>query len=649
MPPTATYVFVFLAGFLLGALTIRFRLFRRAKRLLRFALRRFHPVTIARYGLRALRGHEVATLIAAGQRLDGLSGRAFRLFLRTTGALGRTRLGRRHFLHLTYIDLLVRGESDRAAALLRRLPGSISDPLAFHMATTAAHAGDHAAAEAIMARVAYPQALGARRARVIMAHTRGEESEALRLLTAIAPYERDTALVRLAERLANIAPLHDPEWLPTIEGEAEPILPDERGRVLHLLTNSLPATQSGYTLRSASVMAAFAAIGFEPHVATRAGYPSSVMKLGAPEQEEVDGIDYRRIEPDGGLLVGVALARRTAEGIDRLVTELAPVAIHTTTNHLNSRIAHAVARRRGIPVVYEVRGFIEETFASRFGPGGEQTERYRRERDAETAAMLRADAVATLSETMRTEMIARGVPPEKIVVVPNAVDIEDFTARPRDEAIAAEIGIAPDETVVGYISSIVGYEGIRYLVDAVAELRRRGRAKVRLLIVGDGVVRPELERQAAELGLDDAIFTGRVPHEAVKRYYSLIDVFVVPRTADRVCQLVTPMKPYEAMAMERAIVVSDVAALREIITDGETGRVFRAEDPIALADVVETLIDDPAERQRLGANARAWVSAHRTWTANAERYRELYGRLGLTPPAPVERTSPDAIDESEAA
>jgi glycosyltransferase involved in cell wall biosynthesis len=109
------------------------------------------------------------------------------------------------------------------------------------------------------------------------------------------------------------------------------------------------------------------------------------------------------------------------------------------------------------------------------------------------------------------------------------------------------------------------------------------------------------------------------------------------------------MKPYEAMAMERAIVVSDVAALREIITDGETGRLFRAEDPIALADVVETLLDDPAERQRLGANARAWVSAHRTWTANAERYRELYGRLGLTPPAPVERTSPDAIDESEAA
>jgi glycosyltransferase involved in cell wall biosynthesis len=246
-------------------------------------------------------------------------------------------------------------------------------------------------------------------------------------------------------------------------------------------------------------------------------------------------------------------------------------------------------------------------------------------------------------------MIARGVPAEKIVVVPNAVDVDDFTARAKDEAIAAEIGIAPDETVVGYISSIVGYEGIRYIVDAVAELRRRGRAKVRLLIVGDGVVRPELERQAAELGLDDAIFTGRVPHEAIKRYYSLIDVFVVPRTADRVCQLVTPMKPYEAMAMERAIVVSDVAALREIITDGETGRLFRAEDPIALADVVETLLDDPAERQRLGANARAWVSAHRTWTANAERYRELYGRLGLTPPAPVERTSPDAIDESEAA
>jgi PEP-CTERM/exosortase A-associated glycosyltransferase len=649
MPPTVAYLLIFFAGFTLGALAVRFRLLRRAKRMLRFLLRRFHPLTIARYGLRALRGHEIATLIAAGQRIDGVSGRLFRLFLRTTGALGRTRLGRRHFLHLTYIDLIVRGERERAAALLRRLPGTIADPLAFHMAVTAAHAGDHAAAEAIMTRVTYPQAIGARRAWVIMAHTRGEESEALRLLAAIAPYERDTALIRLAERLENNAPLHDPSWLPTLEGENEPIIPDERGRVLHLLTNSLPATQSGYTLRSASVMGAFATIGFEPHVVTRAGYPSNVMKLGAPDREEVNGVVYHRIEPDAGLIVGAALARRTAEGMDRLVGELAPVAIHTTTNHLNSRIAHAVAARRGIPVVYEVRGFIEETFASRFGPGGELTERYRREREAETAAMLRADALATLSETMRAEMIERGVPAEKIVVIPNAVDVDDFTARPKDEAIAAEIGIAPDETVVGYISSIVGYEGIRHLIDAVVELRRRGRTKVRLLIVGDGVVRPELERQAAELGLDDAIFTGRVPHEAVKRYYSLIDVFVVPRTADRVCQLVTPMKPYEAMAMERAIVVSDVAALREIVADGETGRVFRAEDPLAIADVLADLIDDPAERRRLGANARAWVSEHRTWRANAERYRELYGRLNLIAPLAVERTNPVAIDESEAA
>jgi glycosyltransferase involved in cell wall biosynthesis len=124
------------------------------------------------------------------------------------------------------------------------------------------------------------------------------------------------------------------------------------------------------------------------------------------------------------------------------------------------------------------------------------------------------------------------------------------------------------------------------------------------------------------------IFTGRVPHEQILDYYRLIDVFVVPRTNDRVSQLVTPLKPYEAMAMEKALVVSSVGALLEIVTDGETGRTFAPEDPLALAEVLEQLLDDPAQRTRLGRAARAWVSEHRTWSANGRRYRELYERLG---------------------
>ncbi len=185
--------------------------------------------------------------------------------------------------------------------------------------------------------------------------------------------------------------------------------------------------------------------------------------------------------------------------------------------------------------------------------------------------------------------------------------------------------------MVGYISSFTAYEGIAYLIEAVALLRRRGR-RVRLLLVGDGEERANLEAAAAATGLaagNGVIFTGRVPHAEVERYYRTIDVFVVPRTSDRVSQLVTPLKPYEAMAMAKALVVSDVGALLEIVEEGVTGRSFRAEDAASLANVVETLVADPPTRQRLGAAAREWVVANRTWAQNGLRYVELYQRLGV--------------------
>jgi glycosyltransferase involved in cell wall biosynthesis len=151
-----------------------------------------------------------------------------------------------------------------------------------------------------------------------------------------------------------------------------------------------------------------------------------------------------------------------------------------------------------------------------------------------------------------------------------------------------------------------------------------------VLLVGEGEERATLEAEANRLGLDDGtvIFTGRVPHGEIQRYYSIIDVFVVPRTNDRVSRLVTPLKPFEAMALERAVVVSGVDALVEIVSDGETGLTFRPEDATNLADVVEPLLEDPGRRAALGTAARAWVTAHRTWRQNGERYRALYERLG---------------------
>jgi glycosyltransferase involved in cell wall biosynthesis len=243
--------------------------------------------------------------------------------------------------------------------------------------------------------------------------------------------------------------------------------------------------------------------------------------------------------------------------------------------------------------------------------------------------MKAADAVVTLSETMRAEIVSRGVPTDQVVVVPNAVDVERFVPRERDAALAASLGIAADDPVVGYVSSFNAYEGIRYLVEAVATLRAAGR-QVRLLLVGDGPDEADIRATAKRLGLDDGtlVMPGRVAHDDVARYHALIDVFVVPRTEDRVSRLVTPLKPFEAMAMERAVVVSDVPALRELVEPGVTGLTFKAEDAAALAEVLAELLDDPTRRQELGRQARAWVLAERTWEANGRRYRELYERLG---------------------
>ena len=457
---------------------------------------------------------------------------------------------------------------------------------------------------------------------------------------------RGRRLDAVEARAASELRVLEPGWRPRLAPAArrDPV----RGRVLHLVTNSLPHRQAGYTVRSQSIGHAQRDVGLDPHFATQAGFPGQAAR--ARGRDDVDGIPYHRLAPTLDRTAGpVTIVEGTAQAAVRLVEQLRPAVLHPATNFLNAQAALALRDAFGIPVVYEVRGFLEETWASRQAAhatgvapaevdGGTDVpdaaadaDRYRGARAAETACMLAADAVVTLSETMRRDIVERGCPPDRVVVVPNAVDVERFSPAPRDGALAGRLGIRSGETVLGYVSSFIAYEGIRFLIEATAILRARNH-RVRLLLVGDGEERAALEACARDLGLLETgvvIFTGRVPHSAVLGHYGLIDVFVVPRTADRVSQLVTPLKPYEAMALERALVVSDVAALREIVVPGETGLVFPAEDARDLADTVEPLLDDPERRGALGRQARAWVAAHRTWRQNGERYLDLYRRLGV--------------------
>ena len=431
-----------------------------------------------------------------------------------------------------------------------------------------------------------------------------------------------------------------PEWDPDLGPRATARLAAARGtvtrgRILHIVSSSLPYRQAGYTLRSQSVARCQLGAGLDPHFATRAGFPWVAGVRGALADELVDDIPYHRLAPDfENARLDDQVVTTTAQAAVALVERLRPAALQPASDFLQAQVALALGRELGVPVVYEVRGFLEETWASQPIHADEaaslEADHYRLRRATETRAMAAATAVVTLSQTMRDDMVERGIDPARIVIVPNAVEIERFTPRPRDDQLAASLGIAPGSPVLGYISSFSSYEGIIYLLEAAAALRARGR-RLHVLLVGDGKEWDALREAGTRLGLDDGtlVMPGRVAHDQVLRYYSIIDAFVVPRTGHRVSRLVTPLKPYEAMAMERAVVVSDVPALREMVIPGETGLVFRAEDSADLAGVLETLLDDPALRARLGRQAREWVAAERTWAENGRRYRALYERLGV--------------------
>ncbi|HET7399833.1 MAG TPA: glycosyltransferase family 4 protein [Intrasporangium sp.] len=401
-------------------------------------------------------------------------------------------------------------------------------------------------------------------------------------------------------------------------------------RVLHLLTNSLPRTQSGYSLRSHAILRAQQASGLAVEAVTTLGYPVTVGLPLAREVDVVEGIRYRRLLPARLASTPTARLEQAVAALLRVVECFQPDVLHTTTHFPNALVTSAVAGETGLPWVYEVRGQLEKTWqASR--PAAERqaaarSERFLLSRAKETEMALAADHVVVLSEALRADFEARGVPADHITVVPNAVD----SALLRDvcpPAVARrDLALDPGGFWVGSVSSLVGYEGLDVLLDAVAVLRRRG-LDVRCAIVGDGVARPELVRRADLLGLGGAaVLPGRVPRTEAPRWHRALDVFAVPRRDLEVCRTVTPLKPIEAMACGRPVVASDLPALAEIVAAPRSGLLFPPEDPVALADTVQLLLEDPALRDELGRGGVDFA-ATRTWDAMAARYRTIYDAL----------------------
>jgi len=455
----------------------------------------------------------------------------------------------------------------------------------------------------------------------------GEYGAAVALLDATpgtGPEGRRSAalLARLKAELAVLEPTWRAATRPPTR--ASPPVPN---RVLHVLTNSLPGTTAGYTIRSHLALTAQRDAGLDPHAVTRLGYPVTAGVLRPSPVDVVDGIPYYRLLParglprraDHALALGVELA-----GV--LVESLRPAVLHATTNYVNGQVALALRERYGLPVVYEVRGFLEESWLSRRRADRADSDRYRRSRAMETYCMRQADLVVTLGEVMKAEIVARGVPAERVLVVPNAVDARFLGDPPDPGSVRRRLHVRPGEWVVGLVSTFAAHEGIGTLVRAVALLRSAG-LPLRLLLVGDGPEAPALRRLAADLGIADAVvMPGWVPHAEIREWYAALDVFVVPRIDARVSHLVTPLKPVEAMALGRPVVASDVGGLAEIVSTA-TGVLVPPEHPIRMAEAIEGLLRDEPARLAMGAAARDWVAEERTWAHNAARYRAAYAEL----------------------
>ena len=400
-------------------------------------------------------------------------------------------------------------------------------------------------------------------------------------------------------------------------------------KILHVLDHSIPL-HSGYTFRSRNILEQQRKLGWDTYHLTSPKHNKAAGVDGG--RETVDGLEFYRSRTPGGPLVELpffgqwAVVSATLKRLREIIPDIQPDILHAHSPSLNGMAAVRAGREFSIPVVYEIRAFWEDA-AVDHGTSSEGGLRYRLTRALETHVVNKADAVTTICEGLRGDLINRGVAEEKITVIPNAVDIEHFSMEgERDAALAVQLDLQ-NKTVLGFIGSFYAYEGLPLLVKSLPAILARA-PDTRLLLVGGGPQEQEIKRTVGQLGLEDrVIFTGRVPHSEVSRYYSLVDIFVYPRLNMRLTDLVTPLKPLEAMAQGKLVLASDVGGHRELIRDGQNGVLFKAGDSDALATAALDLMQQQERWPKLKANGRHYVEEERNWPNSVARYQQVYTRL----------------------
>lgn len=407
-------------------------------------------------------------------------------------------------------------------------------------------------------------------------------------------------------------------------------------KALHILHRSVPGTH-GYAIRSQEIVSNLKAKGVEPIVVTS---PSQAPAgdLDSESSEMIDGIRYFRscgkllkptLEVKDGKYARASL--RVLQNFNlfrmslRLAREYKPEVIHAHSPFTCGLVGCLVGSITGIPVIYEMRGIWEDSHTSRYGMATTSI-RYRAVRFLETVALKKANVCFAISEALKEEIISRGVSPDKVVIVPNGVDIRKFSPGPASDELVRSLNLE-GKTVFGYIGTFFHYEGLDLLVEAFEALAPKFDS-LNLMLVGDGELMPKLKELASKSSQRDRIiFTGRIRNDLIVDYYKLFDFLVLPRRDAREANLVTPLKPLEIMAMGKPLVASDVGGHKEIVIDGLNGVLFTHERVDALVEKCDDLISDPELRADFGGRSRIWVQENRDWSVLINKYLSIYEAL----------------------
>lgn len=411
-------------------------------------------------------------------------------------------------------------------------------------------------------------------------------------------------------------------------------------KVLHVLDHSIPL-HSGYTFRTRSILKQQHKLGIDTCHVTSPKHGNDEVEI-----EDIDGLKFYRSAPISGLMSKLPVLNQMsyiAPMVKRILEVIEiekPDIIHAHSPALNGLAALKAGRKSGLPVVYEIRAFWEDA-AVDHGTCKEDDLRYRLTRKMETHVVKHANAVTTICQGLKADLIGRGFPEDKFTVIPNAVNIEQFDLiTQKNTELEKELGLENCQ-VLGFLGSFYGYEGLDLAVTAFAKVVK-SHSNARLLLVGGGPQEENLKQQVKKLNIEEkVIFTGRVPHSEVGKYYSLVDLLVYPRKNMRLTDLVTPLKPLEAMAQGKLVLASDVGGHKELITDNENGFLFKADNVEHFSErIIELLVStssskclveeptsDAIDPRHIIKKGRNYVENIRNWKNSVSYYLPLYKRL----------------------